>query len=321
VLGDSRADGGRPPRTVFLEAPPLPDDEGNLDMSLPDRRRMRLAGGTELSYVTAGDASNPAVLLLHGFPSSADTFRDVIPGLARVAHVIAPDLPGHGRSDVLPTASFAAFSDAISEVLDDLAVGPRYVYLHDWGAPVGLEIAMRAPELVAGLIIQNANAHRTGFGPEWKPTFAYWDDPSPSNEAAATTHMTFEGTRAQYVGGLPAEVTARIEGEPWVEDWNVMCLPGRMETQRALLADYEHHVARFGEIAEYLSTWQPPALMLWGRHDPFFDIAETLSWMQDLPRMEAHVFDAGHMLLETHAEPALALMVEFIERTRSQSST
>ena len=287
-------------------------------MSLPTQRRMRLSGGTELSYVTAGDTSQPALLLLHGFPSSARTFRHVIPGLARVAHVIAPDLPGHGQSEVLPSASFAAFSDAISEVLDQLAVGPRYIYLHDFGAPVGLQIAMQAPELVSGLVIQNANAHRTGFGPQWEQTLAYWSRPNQENEAAATAHLTFEGTRDQYVAGVPADVSAGIKGEPWVEDWNVMCLPGRMETQRALIADYANHAARFDEIADYLATWQPPSLMLWGRHDAFFDIAETLSWMQALPRMEAHVFDAGHLLLETHAEPALTLMMEFIKRTQER---
>jgi pimeloyl-ACP methyl ester carboxylesterase len=290
-------------------------------MSLPAQRRMRISGGTELSYVTAGDTSNPALLLLHGFPSSARTFRNVIPGLARAAYVIAPDLPGHGQSDVLRSASFAALRDAISELLDQLAVGPRYIYLHDFGAPVGLQIAMQAPELVLGLVIQNANAHRTGFGPQWQQTLAYWSHPTQRNEAAATAHLTFEGTRDQYIAGLPADVSAGIEDEPWVEDWNVMCLPGRMETQRALIADYANHVARFDEIADYLSTWQPPSLMLWGRHDAFFDISETLSWMQDLPRMEAHIFDAGHFLLETHAEPALTLMMEFIERTRLLRAT
>src|SRR5687768_17414110 len=130
-------------------------------MSLPAQHRLRLSGGTELAYVTAGDPSNPALLLLHGFPSSAREFRDVIPGLARAAHVIAPDLPGFGQSDVLPSPSFAAFSDAISQLLDHLAIGRRFVYLHDSGAPVGLQIAMKAPELVSGLIIQNGNAHRT----------------------------------------------------------------------------------------------------------------------------------------------------------------
>lgn len=280
------------------------------------RQRFRLSGGTELSFVTAGDASKPAVLLLHGFPNSARGFRDVAPVLSQAAYVIAPDLPGFGESDVLPHASFPAFGQAISELIDHLAIGPRYVYLHDFGAPVGFHIAMQAPEHVLGLIIQNANAHRTGFGPGWEGTLAYWSDPSPENEAAATAHLTREGTRDQYIANVPPDVAARISPELWEEDWRVMCLPGRMETQRALIADYPHYAARFDAIADYLARWQPPALMLWGRHDAFFDLAETLSWMRDLPRMEAHVFDAGHLLLETHAAAAASLMLDFISRTR-----
>jgi pimeloyl-ACP methyl ester carboxylesterase len=201
----------------------------------------------------------------------------VIPGLARAAYVIAPDLPGSGQSDVPPSASFAAFCDAISEVLDHLAIERRFIYLHDWGAAVGLQIAMHAPELVSGLIIQNANAHRTGFGPLWEATLKFWSEPTKENEAAATVHLTFEFTREQYTGGLPEDVAATIRGEPWVEDWRVMNLPGRMETQRALIADYKNHAARFDAIAKY---------------------------------------DGGHFLLETHAAAAVSLMLDFIRRTQ-----
>jgi pimeloyl-ACP methyl ester carboxylesterase len=285
------------------------------------RQRLRLSGGTELSFITAGEASKPAVLLLHGFPSSARTFRAVLPELSQAAYVIAPDLPGFGESDVLPAASFPAFGQAIMELLDRLAIGPRYVYLHDYGAPVGFHIAMEAPETVLGLIVQNANAHRTGLGPQWETTRAYWSQPSPENEAAATAHLTFEGTRNQYLAGLPPNVAARVPPESWEEDWRVMRLQGRMGTQRALIADYAHYVARFDEIAEYLARWQPPSLMLWGRHDAFFNLAEILSWMRALPRMEAHVFDAGHFVLETHAAAAASLMLDFIRRTQSESET
>ncbi|SMF44751.1 Pimeloyl-ACP methyl ester carboxylesterase [Xaviernesmea oryzae] len=285
-------------------------------MRTAHRQRFRLSGGTELSFVTAGEASDPAVLLLHGFPSSAQTFRGVIPELSRAAYVIAPDLPGFGESDVLPAASFAAFGRAVSELLDHLAIGPRYVYLHDFGAPVGFHIAMQEPSQVLGLIVQNANAHRTGFGPQWAATMAYWSQPSPENEAAATTHLTFEGTRYQYVGNVPPDVAARMPAESWEEDWRVMSLPGRMDTQRALIADYGNYVARFDAIADYLARRQPPSLMLWGRHDPFFDLSEVLSWMRALPRMEAHIFDAGHLMLETHSAPAASLMLDFIRRTR-----
>lgn len=286
-------------------------------MRLANRQRFRLSGGTELAFVTAGDASRPAVLLIHGFPSSARTFRDVIPELSRSAYVIAPDLPGFGESDVLAEPSFEAFGEAVRELLDHLAVGPRYIYLHDFGAPVGFHIAMRAPEQVLGLIVQNANAHRAGFGPQWSETMAYWSDPSPENEANATAHLTLEGTRDQYVAEVPPDVAARIPAESWEEAWRVMQLHGRMATQRALIADYGNYVARFDEIADYLAG-QPPALMLWGRHDAFFDLAETLSWMRALPRMEAHILDAGHFLLETHAAEAASLMLDFIARTRRE---
>ncbi|MBZ9863880.1 alpha/beta hydrolase [Mesorhizobium sp. CA15] len=276
--------------------------------------RLELASGTELSFLTAGEPSKPALLLLHGFPSSSRTFRHVIPALSKVAYVVAPDMPGFGMSDALPEPSFDGFADVISELLSHLSVGPRYIYLHDFGAPVGLRIAMRAPDAVLGLIIQNANAHRSGMGPSWKATQDFWANPNPDNEAKATAHLTFEGTRDQYVASVPDDVAAQIPDENWEEDWRVMQRPGGMETQRALIADYGNYVARFDAIADYLRRRQPRALMLWGRHDAFFDLTETLSWMQALPRMEAHILDGPHFLLETHANQAASLMVDFLQR-------
>jgi pimeloyl-ACP methyl ester carboxylesterase len=267
-----------------------------------------------LSFITAGDASKPAVLLLHGTPQSARYFRHIMPDLARVAYAIAPDLPGFGESPVLPAASFSEYGNAILELLDRLAIGPRYIYLHDFGAPVGLHIAMEAPERVSGLIVQNANAHRTGLGPQWDQVLTYGTYPSPENEAAATAHLTLEGMRDTYLRGLPPDVAARIPAESWEEDWRVMQLPGRMDKERALIADYARYVARFDAVADYLERRQPAALMIWGRHEPFFELAEVLSWMEVLPRMEAHILDGGHMLLETHAAEAGSLMLDFIAR-------
>lgn len=277
-----------------------------------EMQRLRLSSGTELAFMTAGDASRPALLLLHGTPNSSRLFRALMPALARDAYVIAPDLPGHGESEPLPVASFAAIGQAISELLDRLEVGPRFIYLHDWGAPVGLQIAMQAPEQVLGLIIQNANAHRSGWGPGWDATRAYWQQPDGENEATATAHLTLEGTRDTYVSGVPSDVAGRIPAAHWEEDWRVMNLPGHMETQRALIADYGNYAARFDAIAVYLERWQPPAVMVWGRHDGYFELAEVLSWMRGLPRMQAHVLDAGHLLLETHAAAAVPLMRDFI---------
>ena len=168
-------------------------------------KRLRLSGGTELAFMTAGDKSNPALLLLHGYASSSRTFRDVIPALSRGAYVIAPDLPGYGDSDPLPTPSFAALGDAVTELLRHLEIGKRFIYLHDWGAPVGLHIAMQSPDLVSGLIIQNANAHHTGFAPQWEDTFQYWREPTAENKAKATSFLTFEDTRAQYTRDVPPD--------------------------------------------------------------------------------------------------------------------
>jgi pimeloyl-ACP methyl ester carboxylesterase len=282
------------------------------------RQALSLAAGNRVSFLRAGDPAQPALLLLHGTPNAARMFSEVMPVLAEVAHVIAPDLPGHGESDALAAPTFAAMGDAVAQLLDRLQVGPRFIYLHDWGAPVGLHIAMQAPRQVLGLIVQNANAHTTGWGPGWAATQAYWRDPSPENEAQATAHLTPEGTRDTYVAGVPPEVARRIPSELWEEDWRVMNLPGHMETQRALVRDYGRYAERFDAIADYLAQWQPPALMVWGRHDVYFDLAEVLSWMRALPRMEAHVLDAGHLLLATHGAAAARLMVAFMRRTAIQ---
>lgn len=278
------------------------------------RQRLTLSTGTELSYLCAGESSSVPVLLLHGFPSSAMTFRDIIPELSQHAYVIAPDLPGFGASGVLPEVSFRHMGEAVGELLDHLGIGPRYIYLHDFGAPVGLHLAMSKPEKVLGLIIQNANAHESGFGPAWADTRDFWEHPDENNRAKATAHLTAEGTRQQYVSGVPDDVAARIAPSVWEEDWRVMNLPGRMDTQVALIADYGRYAARFGEIASYLERWQPRALMVWGRHDTFFDLNEVSDWMRVLPRMEAHVLDGGHFLLETHAQAAAELMRDFIRR-------
>jgi pimeloyl-ACP methyl ester carboxylesterase len=270
--------------------------------------------GADLAVRLAGDRAKPALLLIHGFPSSSATFRHVISPLSRDCFVIAPDLPGFGSSAPIEQPSFSRFADVVQQLLAQLGVDTFHLYLHDFGAAVGLHLATRTPHAIRSLVIQNANAHESGMGPQWAATRAYWHDPTPQREAEATAHLTLEGTRDQYVGGVPKDIAERIDPALWQEDWRVMSLPGRLHMHRALVLDYRHHHARFGEIARYLERWQPPALMLWGRHDVFFDIEETLSWMKALPRMEAHILDGPHFLLETHADTCAALMRGFVRR-------
>lgn len=277
------------------------------------RQRFDMAGHT-MAATVAGNPKHPAVVLLHGFPNASSGFREIVPRLSGTCFVIAPDLPGSGESDVMPEPTFDRFADRVDDLLEKLGVGDAYFYVHDFGAPVALELAMRNPRRVRGLVVQNANAHRTGFGPTWRDTIAYWNEPSEENAQRATAHLTFEGVRDQYVGGIPDDIAERISADRWKEDWRVLNQPGRLDLQRALVRDYGNYVERFDDIARYLRTHQPPALLLWGRHDIFFDCAEVLSWLQDLPRMEAHVLDGPHLLLETHAAVCGDLIADFVQR-------
>lgn len=261
----------------------------------------------------AGDRSQPALLLLHGFPASSRSFRHVIPLLSQGLFVIAPDMPGFGETEPLADMTFDNIAAVIEAVLDNLGVERLFIYLHDFGAPVGLSLAMNRPDRVLGLIIQNANAHATGWGPGWQDTLNFWRAPDAGNEAAATSHLNASGIRDQYMMGVPADVAGRISPEVWETDWTFMQRPGRLEAQKALIRDYGRYADRFADIHAYLRSQSPPAILLWGRHDAFFAIEEVLSWLEDLPRMEAHIFDGGHFLLETHRESAVALINAFGE--------
>ncbi|MGE5864454.1 MAG: alpha/beta fold hydrolase [Rhizobacter sp.] len=267
-----------------------------------------------MAVTIAGDRTKPVLLLLHGFPSSSASFRRVMPLLARDCFLVAPDLPGFGSSAPVAAPSFARYADIVERLLAALGVRDHFLYLHDFGAAVGCHLFTRAPARVRGLIIQNANAHEQGLGPAWRATRAYWAHPTPGRQRWATAHLTAEGTRAQYVGGVPDDIACRMDPGLWAEDWRVMSRPGRMATQRALVLDYRTHVSRFPAIGACLRRTRPPALMLWGRHDAFFALEETVAWMEDLPRMEAHVLDGPHFLLQTHGPACAALMRDFIRR-------
>ena len=277
--------------------------------------------GANLAVRLAGDREMPALLMMHGLPNSSKYFRNVIDPLSRDCFVIAPDLPGFGDSEPVDEPSFSRFADMIEELLARLGVESFHLYLHDFGANVALHLATRAPHRIRSLIIQNANAHESGMGPQWMPVRAYWADPTPEREAEATAFLTFEGTRKQYVGGVPEDIAKRIDPQLWEDDWQIMSLPGRLETHRALVFDNRTHAARFSDIANYLARWQPAALMLWGRHDIFFELEEILSWMKALPRMEAHILDGPHLLLETKSAECAALMSAFVRRVEGFGST
>lgn len=283
------------------------------------RHRKVAAGGLNLFFREAGDPNAPAVLLLHGFPSSSHTFRNVMEPLAEAAYVVAPDMPGFGFSDAPPVDAydytFENLANAIEALTDELGLGRLFLYVHDFGGPAAYQLAMRRPERVLGLIVQNGAAHEEGLGHTWDTARAFWADPSPENRAKLPDWLNFEGTRDQYLHG-PERLRPLVPPESWHLDWERLSRPGNIEAQFRLFMDYQSHVARFGEISAYHRARQPPCLVLWGRHDVYFELPEIMAYARELDRLEIHVFDGGHLLLETHHRECAAEMVRFIRRAQ-----
>lgn len=280
------------------------------------RHLYRELDGLTVHYREAGAPSSTAVVLLHGFPSSSYSFRDVLPTLGEQAYAIAPDLPGFGFSDAPPLDeheyTFERLSHVVEALIDGLGVERYVLFVTDFGTPVGYAMAMRHPERVLGVVVQNGNAHEAGLNEAWDAPRRFWAEPTEENKAALPEWLNFAGTRDQYLGGLRQELQDLHPRESWHLDWERISRPGNLDVQFQLFYDYRNHVARFGEIAEYHEEHQPPCLMLWGRHDTFFDIAEVMAYHEVMTTFDAHLYDAGHFLLETHAAEVAALLVSFV---------
>jgi pimeloyl-ACP methyl ester carboxylesterase len=268
------------------------------------RHRTVSAGGLNLFVRQAGEPTQPAVLLLHGVPTSSHTFRNLIPLLADTAHLVAPDMPGFGFSDAPPLDryeySFANIADTIDALIDVLGLERMFLYVHDYGAAVAYHLATRRPERVLGLIVQNGSAHDEGMDKIWDTAKAFWADPSPENRAKLPDWLNFEGVRDVYIDGVPERLKPLFPPECWHFDWERMSRPGNVEIQFKLFEDYKNFVARFPEIARYHREHQPPCLILWGRHDIYYQLDEIIAYARELERLEMHVFDGAHLLLETH---------------------
>jgi pimeloyl-ACP methyl ester carboxylesterase len=278
------------------------------------RHRAIELDGVNLFYREAGRPDAPGLLLLHGQPSSSYSFRDVISPLAGVARVVAPDLPGFGFTEA--PDDYAYTFDAMARTIDALTrrIGLErfFLYVHDFGAPVAYYLALARPDRVLGLIIQNGNAHEEGLGPDWEPNKAYWADPTPENRAKLPEWLNFEGVRHTYVGDIPDRLKPLFAPEGWHLDWERMSRPGLVEIQFRIFEDYGRYVARFPDISAWHREHQPPALMIWGRHDPYFEIEEVLAYARELDRLDIHIYDGAHLLLETHHQECAELMREFI---------
>jgi pimeloyl-ACP methyl ester carboxylesterase len=272
------------------------------------------ANGVTVAYREAGLAGAPGLLLLHGFPSSSHSFRHVMSPLAEVARVVAPDIPGSGFTEV-PDGyqyTFKSLGQTIDAFTRAIGLERFFLYVHDYGAPVAYYLALERPDRILGLIIQNGNAHEEGLGHIWEDARAFMADPTPENCAKLPEWLTFEGTRDQHIGVGPDRLKELNPPEDWHSDWERLRRPGLTDIQFGIFVDYAWHIARFPEISAYHRAHQPPALMLWGRHDPYFAVEETLAYHRELERIEIHILDGSHLLLETHSPECAALMRDFI---------
>jgi len=273
--------------------------------------------GFNVFYREAGLADAPALLLLHGFPSSSHMFRDLIPRLADRFHVIAPDLPGFGFSDAPDRGRFRYRFEHLARVVGrftELLELLRFsIYVFDYGAPIGFRLALEHPERISAIVSQNGNAYLEGLSDGWNPIQAYWRDPTDANRAALRAFLKPETTRWQYVHGLPDG--AVVAPESYTLDSALLARPGIDEIQLDLFGDYQSNVALYPKFQEYLRTHKPPLLAVWGKNDPFFLPAGAEAFKRDNPDAEVHLLDAGHFALETKAPEIATIIRDFLART------
>ncbi|MFJ1751838.1 alpha/beta fold hydrolase [Kitasatospora sp. NPDC088134] len=282
------------------------------------RHRTVEVKGLPVFYREAGDPANPALVLLHGFPSSSSMFRGLLRDLADSYHLIAPDHLGFGRSATPPVEEFAYSFENLTDhtlaLLDTLGVDRFALYVQDYGAPIGLRIASRHPERVTALISQSGNAYLEGFTPFWDVLFAHAADRA-AHEPAVRELLTAGATRWQYTHGVPADRLDRVSPDTWTLDQAGLDRPGNREIQLQLFWDYQFNLDGYPAFQEYFRTHRPPTLVAWGRHDEIFGPAGATAFARDLPDAEIHLLDAGHFALETHGPEIAALIRDFLGRT------
>ena len=270
--------------------------------------------GLSVFYREAGAADAPTLLLLHGYPSSSHMFRELIPLLADEFHLVAPDLPGFGKSDMPERDKFDYTFDHLADVIDRftevLGLDRFAIYVFDYGAPVGFRIAARHPDRITAIVTQNGNAYTDGLSDGWGAVQAYWKDPSPANREAVRSMVQPETTIWQYTHGVP-DVTM-VSPDGYGLDNFYLARPGADEIQLDLLLDYASNVALYPAWQEYLRTSQPPLLAVWGSNDPFFIPPGAEAFKRDVPGADVRFVPTGHFALETHAGEIAGAIIDFL---------
>jgi pimeloyl-ACP methyl ester carboxylesterase len=272
--------------------------------------------GTDVFYREGGERA-PALLLLHGFPSSSAQYQSLMERLEDRCHVIAPDYPGFGQSPSLNgTSTFDRLADAIDGFTEAIGLERFSLYMFDFGSPVGFRLATRHPERVQALVLQNGNAYEEGLGPGMQALKPYWWDRS-ANEVAIRGFLQLEATRSQYLDGVADATT--VNPDLWELDQRYLELPGRDQVMLDLLYDYQNNVKLYPRWQEYLRANQPPALLPWGENDQFFQPDGARAYLRDLPEAELHLLDTGHFATATHDEELAELIADFLNRRVSDT--
>ncbi|ULU24604.1 alpha/beta fold hydrolase [Dyella terrae] len=260
--------------------------------------------GLDVFYREAGTPGKPKLLLLHGFPSSSHMFRDLIPLLSNDFHIVAPDLPGFGKTDMPSRDTFKYTFDHLADIIDGLteAIGfDRYiVYVFDYGAPTGFRLAVKHPERMQGIVTQNGNAYVEGLSEDgWNPIRTYWEKPTDANRNALRAFLTPESTRWQYVHGTTDE--SQVSPDGIALDNYYLAREGAHDVQLDLFFDYQSNVALYPTFQAYFRKHQPRLLAVWGKNDPFFLPPGAEAFKRDIPDADVRFLDTGHFALETHA--------------------
>lgn len=292
-----------------------PAAEHNAEAPVVSYRTVEVEG-LDIFYRVAGNPDAPAILLLHGFPTSSHMFRNLMPALADRFYLVAPDYPGFGNSEQPPINEFDYTFDRLAEVVEAFTqtIGlERYsIYLMDYGAPVGFRLAAVHPERVDGLIVQNGNAYEEGLRDFWVPIKKYWDERTAENAEPLTGFITPDGVKWQYTHGVRDE--EKISPDNWNVDLRHLTREGNPEIQLALFYSYGSNPPLYPAWQEYLREYQPPTLIVWGKNDEIFPAAGAEPYKRDLRDLEYHLIDTGHFALETHGREIADLMRDFLSR-------
>ena len=293
-----------------------PVDAPSSAASTQTRYRTASVDGVNVFYREAGPKNAPVLLLLHGFPTSSQMFRDLIPRLSDKYHVIAPDYPGFGYSD-MPDRSkfaytFANYATIVDKLTRQLGVERYALYVMDYGAPVGYRLMMMNPDRVTAFIVQNGNAYNEGFGTFWDPIMAYWKTGAPTEREGIRFLTQLKATYWQYHNGV--RDASLLDPDGWTVDQALLDRPGNADVQLDLFYDYRTNVPLYPQWQAYFRERKPPMLIVWGANDAIFVAAGAPPYTRDLPNVEIHMLDTGHFALETHGVEIAGLMREFLGR-------